>query len=164
MKTISEIRRENLDRILEEVGTQAEIARRMNRSAKQVNQWFGKGTARDMSSALARELEEVFGKPRGWMDNPADRSQAARLDPAIMGSALKLLQALADIQRTPRLPDIDPLAVIVAYETVQGELQAMDDGNIVDFMRKLAERLEQERGGSDGVKRREDQNPGTTIG
>ena len=100
METIEEIRQRNLRALLEEGLSQAEIGRAMNKSAKQVSQWFGKGSARAMSSATARQLETAVGKPRGWLDNLNDsnstgnretESHSQTLDPDILHEAITLI-------------------------------------------------------------------------
>ena len=97
MKTIEEIRQANLRLLLADGLRQADIASAMNKSPKQVSQWFGKGSARAISSALARELEAAIGKPRGWLDNPHDSvvvvqpSHFAGPDPVILHEAVRLL-------------------------------------------------------------------------
>lgn len=74
MRTIEEIRRANLQQLLQDGLIQADIARALNKNPKQVSQWFGKGTARAMSSATARLLEAAIKKPHGWLDNIHDLS------------------------------------------------------------------------------------------
>ena len=73
VNTIDEIRRANLRRWVSEVGgKQAELARRINKSANQVSQWLGLGKPRNISSDLAREIEATGGKPHGWLDQRHD--------------------------------------------------------------------------------------------
>jgi len=69
MKTIEEIRLENLKTLCSQFKSQRQFALHIGKSPAHVNQWFGKGNARDLGSAAARELEEKFNKPRGWMDH-----------------------------------------------------------------------------------------------
>lgn len=69
MLTVEEIRATNLRVLVSQGHTQARISVAMNKSPKQVNQWFGKGSKRAISSATCRELEAAVAKPRGWMDN-----------------------------------------------------------------------------------------------
>ena len=88
MKTIAEIHVENLDELARPFGSQRQFAMHLNKDPKQVNQWWGKGSARGIGPQLARELEDHFGKPRGWLDN--DHSQTERLDAEIIRSAISL--------------------------------------------------------------------------
>jgi DNA-binding transcriptional regulator YdaS (Cro superfamily) len=92
MRTVAEIRREKLDLLVLEAGSQRKLAQRIGKDPKQVNQWFGKGTARNISAATCREIERLMGRPDGWMDTPegepagASRA-AARADTQRMDDA-----------------------------------------------------------------------------
>jgi len=73
MKTIEEIRLENLRTLCAGFKSQRKFAAHLGRTPTQVNQWLGKGTPRAVANAQAREIEEKCGKPRGWLDhNHAD--------------------------------------------------------------------------------------------
>lgn len=78
MKTIEEIRHQNLMIIRKECGSISKIAEKTGKSYAQVHQWvkrtksFKAGIPRSMSSASARLLEEKFDKEIGWMDSSSD--------------------------------------------------------------------------------------------
>lgn len=104
MKTIAEIHVANLDELARPFGSQRQFAIHLGKDPKQVNQWWGKGSARGIGPTLARELEERFSKPRGWLDN--DHSQWERLSGPIIARAMEVArQSLAD-----RDIDFDPAA------------------------------------------------------
>lgn len=76
--TIEQTRRERLLVLIEEVGGVSALAQRMgHNSPTQVSQWknasidHNTGKPRSISSSSARRLEEVCGKPKGWMDGEA---------------------------------------------------------------------------------------------
>lgn len=75
MKTIAEIRHENLRALINEFGSQAEIARRCDASDVYISQIVKKhpdtktNRPRQIGDAMARRLEEGCGKDVGWMDN-----------------------------------------------------------------------------------------------
>jgi len=77
MKTIEEIRLENLKTLCSQFKSQRQFALHLGKSPAQVNQWFAIEGKREMatpntralSSPAAREIEEILGKSRGWMDH-----------------------------------------------------------------------------------------------
>ncbi len=74
MKTIDEIRRENLALIAAESGGVSKLADRLQKSVSQVSQWIngstnsGTGKARGMRPSSCRNIESACGKQPGWMD------------------------------------------------------------------------------------------------
>lgn len=77
MKSIGEIRLANLSRLLTMI-TQADLARRIDRSPGQVQQWAlkarnpnGKG-ARNIDDSSARLIERALGLAENWMDQDHD--------------------------------------------------------------------------------------------
>lgn len=78
MKTIAEIRRGNLDRLINEMGGLKLFCEKMDKSSSQVSQWKNgskdskTGKRRGMNDDTAALIEDACGKPRGWMDNIHD--------------------------------------------------------------------------------------------
>lgn len=78
MKFIDDIRRENLTKLAGEVGGPAKLARLLNRSESQLNQWIkgtkhsATGRPRGMKTETARWIEQVTGRAPGWLDLPHD--------------------------------------------------------------------------------------------
>lgn len=76
MKTINNIRRDNLALLRDECGGVGKLAERLEKSPSQVSQWLnasansGTGKPRGISDVACRYMEERFGKPTGWMDAP----------------------------------------------------------------------------------------------
>lgn len=76
MKSVDDIRRENLASLRDRCGGNAALAERLGRSEAQVSQWIrgsinsGTGKPRGMREATVRWIEETFGLERGWMDTP----------------------------------------------------------------------------------------------
>lgn len=74
MKTISDIRRENLDALARQLGSVDAVAAASSTSPVYLSQIKNQaldsktGKPRQMGSALARKLEVGCGKPSGWMD------------------------------------------------------------------------------------------------
>ena len=114
MKTIAEIHVANLDELAKPFGSQRQFAIHLNKDPKQVNQWWGKGSARGIGPALARELEAHFGKPRGWLDNDhSAASQPVGLDLDILRTALIALREAAEAEE--KEIDLYDSAPIIAY-------------------------------------------------
>jgi transcriptional regulator with XRE-family HTH domain len=74
MKKIEDVRRDNLRRLRDEIGSVQELADRLGKSQSQVSQWLNasthslSGKPRTISSASCREVELALNKPEGWMD------------------------------------------------------------------------------------------------
>lgn len=71
---IDDIRRDNLAKLRDGYGSLAAFASHLGRSESQVSQWInasinsGTGKPRYMRTSTARWIEQVCGKPAGWMD------------------------------------------------------------------------------------------------
>ncbi len=74
MKTIDEVRRENLSVLAAEAGSVTALAKALDRDVAQVSQWLngslnsGTGKPRGIRSSSCRYIEERCGKQSGWMD------------------------------------------------------------------------------------------------
>lgn len=68
MKTSAEIRRENARRLAAEIGSPADLARRLEMSDSQMGQLIGRNPIRNIGPKIARRIEEVCGRPTGWLD------------------------------------------------------------------------------------------------
>lgn len=85
MKTISDIRRENLDALARQLGSVDAVAAASTTSPVYLSQIKNQaldsktGKPRQMGSALARKLESGCGKPFGWMDT--DHRSPSNVEP-----------------------------------------------------------------------------------
>ena len=75
MKTIEETRRAKLKTLIEEYGSQAALARQIDKAPAQISQWINgtpspTGKPRSLKAETAREIERKTGKPAGWFDQP----------------------------------------------------------------------------------------------
>lgn len=74
MKTIDEIRKENLAILVKDHGGVGKLADVLERSSSQVSQWLNSskasasGKPRRFNSDSARYIEKMCGKPEGWLD------------------------------------------------------------------------------------------------
>ncbi len=126
MKTVEEVRRENLARLVAEAGGVARLAERLGRSPSQISQWLNASLdsktkkPRTISGRSARLIEARVGKAKGWMDQDhtcqptvpvADQSDIEReveeLLPAATPRSRGALRRIAQAARNGRLKDED---------------------------------------------------------
>ena len=113
MKTIDEIRRENLRQYADHLGGVAKLAACLQKSHAQTSQWLNGSKdsktkkPRGMSDESARLIETKLGQPRGWLDQEhrtTIQEEVANyaLSPITLdtiGEALNAIdQAIADIE------------------------------------------------------------------
>lgn len=105
MQRIEEIYRARLRLLVEELGTQRALAERIEKAPAQISQWLNAspdsktGKPRTMDRQTAREIERLFPKPDGWMDQPTE-----------MGSGENGVEAQ---EKTPFLPGFEALHIPV---------------------------------------------------
>lgn len=111
MKPITQTRRERLQELVREAGSQVAVANRIGKDKNQIYQWLldpGADGARNIGSKSARILETAFAKPDGWMDSDPEafigvrepspnydyrQSRAARPAAPILAQAVKIMAA-----------------------------------------------------------------------
>jgi hypothetical protein len=115
MKTIDEIRRENLSLLKDKMGGVGNLAEFLGRDASQISQWLnasahsGTGKPRGMRSESCRYIEQKFGKPKGWMerDNGASAvAEGGEAISAIEASNLILLYGKANQEGRKAIMDL----------------------------------------------------------
>lgn len=81
MRTVEEVRHARLIELLAEFPSTQALADKLGKSHAQVSQWKNQSTRRkdgveigksNIDSKSARAIEELTGKPRGWMDTDPD--------------------------------------------------------------------------------------------
>lgn len=74
MKTIEEIRRDNLLKLIEDSGVGiTKFSEHLGRSQSQISNL--KNSVREIGSELAREIERALNLERGWMDNDHTKNE-----------------------------------------------------------------------------------------
>lgn len=68
MYDIKEIRRENMRALAKVAGGVSYLATVLSKSQSQISQLIGKSPSKNIGDRIARQIEEIFKKPRGWMD------------------------------------------------------------------------------------------------
>jgi hypothetical protein len=159
VRAISDIRRLNLQALVDEAGGQQALATKIERDRNQVWQWLlaeGSPGARNLSHQTAREIERKCARPEGWLDqqHPANRigetsspsysSQSTRFDPEIILESHKLLrEAYASANRTYDIeaePDLFAMVLQVAME------RGLQGSNLVELGIYIGSRIK----GTDG--------------
>lgn len=148
MKTIAEIRLENLETLIAEKGTQEKVAELGGTSSVYLSQIKNQsadaktGKLRQMGDDMARKLEAGCGKVRGWMDNvhsAASNGAVTYLRPSEypLGAAIA-----SDIVAAPRYDQWTLAAIEILLKLDIGQRQAM-----VARMREYTQFLEPPRVG-----------------
>jgi hypothetical protein len=113
MQTIDEIRRANLEILIEENGTQDKVAELGLTSPVYLSQLRNQtpdtktGKLRQMGDPTARKLEAGCGKERGWMDNPHAPMSYRQ---ALINNVVTAMEKMPDHQilQTQRIVDAIP--------------------------------------------------------
>lgn len=96
MKAIEQVRRENLERLVVDHGSQAELARVIGKDKNQINQWLGRKGSRNLSATSARSIEKKVGKPSGWLDQDREAieeaSQSTTLDHQKLQASIEFVE------------------------------------------------------------------------
>lgn len=107
MKTIEEIRIENLGKLRDGFGSVAAFAKVLDRSESQVSQWLnasinsGTGKPRGMRPTTARWIEGICQHPPGWLDT--DHGDGTPPQAPVLGLSLAPQESDADILRVTTL-------------------------------------------------------------
>lgn len=124
MKKIEDVRRENLQRLRDELGSVQVLADRIGKSQSQVSQWLNasvhsaSGKPRTISSGSCREVEKALGRPEGWMD-------VEHQDLAVVQTSevVELRKILKDTSSEVRLLSVYRLANADQRELIDGAVR-----------------------------------------
>ena len=79
-RNIKDIRRENVSRLIAQCKNTSEFAAIIGKDSSQVRQWFpranGDAAKKGIGDKIAKQIEEAFHKPDGWLD--VDQSEVAQ--------------------------------------------------------------------------------------
>jgi transcriptional regulator with XRE-family HTH domain len=126
MKKIEDVRRDNLRRLRNELGSVQELADRIGKSQSQLSQWLNasthstSGKPRTISSGSCREIEKTLGRPDGWMD--AEHQELAAV---ATSEAVELRKIFNDISSEIRLLSVYRLANIDQRELIDGAVRVV---------------------------------------
>lgn len=163
MKPIEDVRRENLTVLIAQEGSQAAFARRIRKDKNQVNQWLGRGSARNISAEIAREVERSYKLPKGWLDQDrskidtpftdiakaAPASHSGRRDLNTIAGAVEVLRRYLAIADKPSEWISRPTLLVIALELVEEVGEPVTQTNVIDFTERLSRKLRDTGGGGD---------------
>lgn len=69
------IRYSNTRLLVDQVGGVSSFAERIGKGQSQTSQFAGTNPIKGIGNKVAREIEEAFGKPHGWLDLPHEGTQ-----------------------------------------------------------------------------------------
>lgn len=72
---IKQIRYSNTRRLVNSVGGVGVFAEKIDKSPSQASSFAGENPNRGIGHKIARQIEECFGKPLGWLDLSHDNDQ-----------------------------------------------------------------------------------------
>lgn len=75
MKTIREIRRDNVRYLRDQSGGNSLFAKKINREATQTSRILGNNPTKNIGEDLARHIERCFDLPEGWLDQAGQNTE-----------------------------------------------------------------------------------------
>lgn len=96
---VKEIRRENALALAESVGGKAKFARKMGWTTSRVSQIIGSNANRNIGDQAAKDIENAFGKGRGWLDQLHTQEVE---NPDLPGNDALLLDAMRAVKKEIR--------------------------------------------------------------
>lgn len=115
MKSVYEIRRENLRQLMRQWGGPTSMAKKLGHSnGSYLAQLAGPHPSREVSEKVAREIEGKLGLPSGWLDD--EHGETRPLDDAALGACVRAVSAaFRDVGHRPT-PDQMADCAALAYE------------------------------------------------
>ncbi len=110
MKTISEIRRKNLNTIINESGGRKAFSDKLGRDYSQISQWVNASIdsttkkPREISSKSARRIENIANKKTGWLDVEHGKNYVPKTTEA--EEAAKIIDEIIDDQTRIRILNV----------------------------------------------------------
>ncbi|MFW2082869.1 LexA family protein [Acinetobacter guillouiae] len=74
------IRYRNTRLLVEEIGGVSNFAEKINKGQSQTSQFAGTNPIKGIGNKVAREIEEAFNKPHGWLDHVHEDIESINLD------------------------------------------------------------------------------------
>lgn len=116
---IKEIRRGNALLLAESVGGKAKLARKMGWTTSRVSQIIGANANRNIGDQAAADLEDAFGKERGWLDQLHNQSAESVTLPGNEELLLDAMRAIrAEIRALGLQMDEEDMDELVCRATI----------------------------------------------
>ncbi|WEI17852.1 hypothetical protein PY247_16055 [Acinetobacter proteolyticus] len=112
------IRYNNTRILVDQVGGVSNFANKINKGQSQTSQFAGTTPIKGIGNKVAREIEEAFGKPHGWLDVLHQEDSNSLSDNSLLGEKNKELQALIKSLTYLESQGKLPLDLIKAFRTI----------------------------------------------
>ena len=135
MKSVYDIRRDNLRSLLTQWGGPTSLSKKLGHSnGSYLAQLVGPHPSREISEKVAREIEGKLGLPLGWCDT--EQTTPTRLDGQVLAECVRACAAA--IRDAGIKPDPDRYAILVglAYEHLR-LTGRMDEAHINKLVRLM---------------------------
>lgn len=151
-----EIRRANLRILVDEAGSQVELAARVGKDKNQIHQWLldpSQPAARGMRDGTARAIEKKCNRPEGWMDHERDRETRVAedappyvvdRDAALLRSAILITERAFAARRVSVTPEARAEITLAAYDLLR-------EGQDMQSAERIVARMLQAVGGVTSV-------------
>lgn len=135
MKSVYEIRRENLRKLMTEWGGPTSLAKKLGHAnGSYIAQLAGPHPSREVSEKVAREIESKLGLPTAWMDHDHD-GRGRRIDDQALGECVRAVAAA--IRDEGLRPDPDTYANLVSLTYEQAKLTGKIDESYIKKLVRL---------------------------
>lgn len=106
-------RRAKLVQLLSEAGGVAQVSMETGTPKSHFSALTNSESGRGVGDALAKKLEEIYGKPAGWfdVDDPTTPHPAAAAEPALADALAVVLKAIEECPERDELRQLLPLLV-----------------------------------------------------
>lgn len=116
MKSVYDMRRDNLRSLMTQWGGPTSLAKKLGHSnGSYVAQLVGPNPSREISEKVARDMEGKLNLPIGWLDQEHAGNGRQVDDAALSACVRAVAAALRDVDHNPS-PDIYANLVSLAYE------------------------------------------------
>lgn len=114
---VTDTRRDNLRALAKKEGLGTnKLAERLGKTPSYIGQIIGRNPRRGIGSALAREIEEKFGYPRGWMDQPHSLDA---MEPETLIRAVTLVEGALQAEKVSLPPEKRARLYLEVYKRLQ---------------------------------------------
>jgi hypothetical protein len=138
MKTVYDVRRENLRAMVKSWGGPTSLAKKLGHAnGSYLAQLVGPNPRRDVSEKVAREIESKLGLTLGWMDQEHERQPGKLNDQALT----EVVRAVATVLRDAGLrPDPETYGTLVQLAYDRAKLTGQVDESYIQKLSTLVRR------------------------
>lgn len=136
MRSVYEIRRDNLRALLRQWGGPTSLAKKLGHSnGSYIAQLVGPNPSREISEKVAREIEAKLRLPIAWLD--LEHSETVKLDDQVLGDCVRAVAAA--IRDAGIKPDPDRYAILTGlvyeYLRLTGHVDEVYINKLISLMK-----------------------------